>query len=50
MVFYDEKEGNEEKTISTGNWGCGVFGGDHELKFLQQWIAASFAGIKRLDY
>ena len=46
--FEDEK--NEEKSIATGNWGCGVFGGDHELKFLQQWIAASFAGIERLDY
>jgi len=50
MVFYDEKERNEQKTIATGNWGCGAFGGDYELKFLQQWIAASFAGIKRLDY
>ena len=49
-VFYDEKEGDEEKTIATGNWGCGAFGGDYELKFLQQWISASFAGIKRLDY
>ena len=49
-VFYDEKERNEEKTIATGNWGCGAFGGDYELKFFQQWIAASFAGIKRLDY
>ena len=39
-----------EKTISTGNWGCGVFGGNHALKFIQQWIAASFAGVKRLDY
>ena len=39
-----------EKTISTGNWGCGAFGGNHELKFIQQWIAASFAGIDRLDY
>ena len=39
-----------EKTISTGNWGCGVFGGNHVLKFIQQWIAASFAGVKRLDY
>ena len=40
----------EQKSIGTGNWGCGVFGGDHELKFLQQWVAASFAGIERLDY
>ena len=45
-----ENESNEEKSIATGNWGCGAFGGDHELKFLQQWIAASFAGIERLDY
>ena len=45
-----ENEKNEEKSIGTGNWGCGVFGGDHELKFFQQWIAASFAGIERLDY
>ena len=45
-----ENEDKDEKTISTGNWGCGAFDGDHELKFLQQWIAASFAGIKRLDY
>ena len=30
--------------------GCGAFGGNHELKFFQQWIAASFAGAERLDY
>jgi poly(ADP-ribose) glycohydrolase len=39
-----------EKSISTGNWGCGVFNGIHELKFIEQWIAASFAGVQRLDY
>ena len=44
----DEKDFG--KIISTGNWGCGAFGGNHELKFIQQWIAASFAGVKRLDY
>jgi poly(ADP-ribose) glycohydrolase len=38
------------KTIATGNWGCGAFNGNHELKFIQQWIAASFAGIEILDY
>ena len=27
--------------IATGNWGCGAFGGDMELKSLLQWIAAS---------
>ena len=39
-----------EKSISTGNWGCGVYNGIFELKFLEQWIAASFAGVQRLDY
>ena len=41
---------NIPKTIATGNWGCGAFNGNHELKFIQQWIAASFAGIERLYY
>jgi poly(ADP-ribose) glycohydrolase len=27
--------------FATGNWGCGVFGGDPQLKSLLQWIAAS---------
>lgn len=39
-----------EKSIATGNWGCGVFNGIHELKFVEQWIAASFTGVQRLDY
>jgi poly(ADP-ribose) glycohydrolase len=39
-----------EKTIATGNWGCGAFGGNHILKFFQQWVAATYAGIQRLDY
>ena len=38
------------KTIATGNWGCGAFGGDFELKFLQQWLAASYAGVEKLYY
>ncbi|VFR00207.1 unnamed protein product [Cuscuta campestris] len=29
--------------IATGNWGCGAFGGDPELKAMIQWIAASQA-------
>ena len=39
-----------EKSIATGNWGCGIFGGNPQLKFIEQWIAASFAGAQRLDY
>jgi poly(ADP-ribose) glycohydrolase len=30
--------------IATGNWGCGAFAGDPELKLLIQLIAASVAG------
>jgi poly(ADP-ribose) glycohydrolase len=30
--------------VATGNWGCGVFGGNVRLKFLVQWLAASLAG------
>ena len=43
-------ENNFEKSIATGNWGCGIFQGIHQLKFIEQWIAASFAGVQRLDY
>ena len=39
-----------KKTIATGNWGCGAFGGDFELKFIQQWLAASYAGVEKLYY
>lgn len=27
--------------IATGNWGCGAFGGDPEIKSIVQWLAAS---------
>jgi hypothetical protein len=37
-------------TLATGNWGCGAFGNDHALKFLQQWLAASEARIGRMFY
>merc|ERR1712080_419472 len=30
--------------FATGNWGCGVFGGDPQLKSLIQWLAASAMG------
>lgn len=49
LIDFD-KEKDFKKTIATGNWGCGAFGGNHEHKFIQQWIAASFVGIERLDY
>ena len=44
---YEEKGceslGHEDNNIGivTGNWGCGAFGGDPELKTIIQWLAAS---------
>jgi poly(ADP-ribose) glycohydrolase len=35
--------------LATGNWGCGVFGGDPELKSIIQWLACSRAG-KTMNY
>lgn len=33
---------HEEKVgVATGNWGCGVFGGDPEVKIMLQWLAVS---------
>ncbi|XP_014521364.1 poly(ADP-ribose) glycohydrolase 1 isoform X1 [Vigna radiata var. radiata] len=29
--------------VATGNWGCGAFGGDPELKTIIQWLASSQA-------
>jgi len=36
-------------TITTGHWGCGAFGGNRVLKFLQQLCAATLAKVN-LDY
>ncbi|CAI5701253.1 unnamed protein product [Peronospora effusa] len=39
---YPEARDNEQCwPVASGNWGCGVFQGDRELKFLIQWLAAS---------
>ncbi|CAF1555919.1 unnamed protein product [Adineta steineri] len=42
----------KNEIIVTGNWGCGVFGGDPTFKFLQQVCATSVLDhiVKRLDY
>ena len=31
-------------TVATGNWGCGAFGGDVQIKAVLQWLAASLHG------
>ncbi|CAF0880977.1 unnamed protein product [Rotaria sp. Silwood1] len=43
---------SKDAIIVTGNWGCGVFGGDLIFKFLQQLCAIMILGdyFKRLDY
>lgn len=38
---------HEPYAISSGNWGCGVFGGHRLLKFLQQVCALSEANAER---
>ncbi|XP_042490951.1 poly(ADP-ribose) glycohydrolase 1-like isoform X4 [Macadamia integrifolia] len=37
------KDPKNDVGIVTGNWGCGAFGGDPELKTIIQWLAASQA-------
>ena len=36
--------------IATGNWGCGAFNGDAQLKSMIQWISASEAGCSEMLY
>ncbi|KAG6415904.1 hypothetical protein SASPL_123323 [Salvia splendens] len=40
----DQCPNHEEKIgVATGNWGCGAFGGDPEIKAVIQWLAVSQA-------
>ena len=43
-ISSDDPISGEMVPIATGNWGCGAFGGDREMKTLLQWMAASRAG------
>ena len=38
------------RAIATGNWGCGVFGGDAQLKAMLQWLVASYASCPAMVY
>ena len=40
----DNPETKELRPVATGNWGCGAFGGNKQLKTLEQWMAATVAG------
>ncbi|XP_045584681.1 uncharacterized protein [Procambarus clarkii] len=43
-------KGERGKPVVTGNWGCGSLRGDHQLKAMIQWAAASKAGAPKLIY
>lgn len=43
LMFLDVGAG---KCISTGLWGCGIFGGNYVLKFIQQIMASSATQTK----
>jgi len=40
----EESAAERRSGFATGNWGCGAFGGDPQLKALLQWLAASATG------
>ncbi|KAJ3700531.1 hypothetical protein LUZ61_004236 [Rhynchospora tenuis] len=39
----EESSAENRIGIATGNWGCGAFGGDPQIKSMIQWLAASQA-------
>ena len=41
---------SRQVVLATGNWGCGAFRGDVQLKSLIQWIAATEAGCSEVLY
>ena len=43
-------EPGADRPLATGNWGCGAFRGDPELKAVLQWVAASVAGCPAVVY
>ena len=44
IITGDDRGTRKMRPVATGNWGCGAFGGDKQLKTLVQWMAASMAG------
>lgn len=44
MGFSTEEPSNNLPAVATGNWGCGAFRGNPQLKVLVQLMAAAVAG------
>ncbi|KAL8439694.1 hypothetical protein Efla_004814 [Eimeria flavescens] len=45
----DRETDSRLRPFTTGNWGCGFFGGDPQLKFVLQWLGSSLCG-RRMRY
>jgi len=43
-IARSQQDGNKPASVATGNWGCGAFGGDPQLKSLLQLMAAAECG------
>ena len=57
QIYFRSQEHDHEyslilqgSSISIGNWGCGAFGGNPRIKCLVQVLAASIAGVRKLDF
>ncbi|ETO20135.1 hypothetical protein RFI_17082, partial [Reticulomyxa filosa] len=52
QMYHQKVHGNGKCKVAvhTGNWGCGVFGGNVELHSMLQIVAAHMAGIDTLIY
>eukprot|EP01133_Synstelium_polycarpum_P001179 gene1179-1356_t len=48
--FYDRYSKTIPPPIATGNWGCGVFGGDRYLKSIIQYMSSSHSGRELVYY
>lgn len=49
IAAFGKLSANDNASFATGNWGCGVFKGNLQLKLIIQWIAASIVG-RNLTY
>ena len=49
IAAFSKLSTNDNAPFATGNWGCGAFNGDPQLKLIIQWIAASIVG-RNLTY